>query len=307
MVSLRAVLIANLQARRARRWLDRTLEACDEAQINIEAIHVRCSRERVQAAVERARRDDITTVLALGGDGTIGSVMGALVHTDMTLGIVPAGTSNDLARSLGLPLSPRGAVGLISGGRVALIDVGEAGGYAFGHAAIVGINSEFARLTNRYRRMVGAAAYPLALAQVYRRRRPFHAELTADGNVHRFTAYQVGFMNSSVVGGPLEIDVTDVSVTDRKLGVVIVEEMRPGTSIRGIPQVLSRQRMPKLQGIERLSIRDAELRTDQPMPLTIDGEILSETPVRVRVLPAALRVYVPKDFGAERETPATRN
>ena len=97
---------------------------------------------------------DSMLVIAAGGDGTAGTVADCLAGTKHVLGMLPLGTSNDFARSLGIPVDPRRAVVLLPRGKVATIDLGRfvpAGEPPrhFVHAATVGLNASFFRIATR--------------------------------------------------------------------------------------------------------------------------------------------------------------
>ena len=128
-------------------------------------------------------------VIAAGGDGTVGTVADCLAGTQHVLGVLPLGTSNDFARSLGIPLDPRRAAALLTRGKTAAIDLGRyvpADGPArhFVHAATVGLNARFARIATRgdIRDRLGRFAYLLAAAHAMRRRTAFGCELRYAGD-----------------------------------------------------------------------------------------------------------------------------
>ncbi len=84
-----------------------------------------------ETVAARARAAGCSWVAAAGGDGTIEAVASALMETDLPLGVIPVGTFNNFARSLGLPLDPREACAVIRAGQARPIDVGIANGKPF--------------------------------------------------------------------------------------------------------------------------------------------------------------------------------
>ena len=102
-----------------------------------------------QPAPERER----LLIVAAGGDGTIGAVANYVASTDAVLGIIPAGTSNDVARSLGIPMRIEDAARLLTAGKVSTVDLGSYSGLGeapryFVHAAAMGIDVQFAELAH---------------------------------------------------------------------------------------------------------------------------------------------------------------
>jgi diacylglycerol kinase family enzyme len=107
--------------------------------------------------------------------GTVGAVAHHLADTRVVLGVLPLGTSNDFARSLGISMRIDRAVGLLRGGKVSTIDLGRLvvpgrDPLHFVHAATVGLNVSFARLATRasLRRRLGRLTYAFAAAVALR-------------------------------------------------------------------------------------------------------------------------------------------
>ena len=148
--------------------------------------------DRVRQWVHRPK-DVRPLIVAAGGDGTIGSVANYLVGTDAVLGILPLGTSNDVARSLEIPLDIPQAVRLLVAGKVATIDVGEfvAEGQerrTFVHAAAIGLNVRFARMATQksMRARFGPFTYVVAALLAIRHFDPFTIELEHEGGREQF-------------------------------------------------------------------------------------------------------------------------
>jgi len=104
-------------------------------------------------ARQAAEEGDIPVVMS--GDGLVGQVGGALAETDATMGIIPGGRGNDLARVLGIPLDPKGAVAALANGNTKQIDVGEANGRRFLCVASCGFDSDANRIANQARLVKG--------------------------------------------------------------------------------------------------------------------------------------------------------
>ncbi len=169
------------------------------------------------------KADGITMVVAAGGDGLVGGVTASAISSDLPVGIMPLGTANDLARSVGIPQKLAAAARVIASGTEQEIDIGlarpimqklraelpdeRAAAVAspplrqqclFVHALTVGLSVQFARLaTNkairqRYRRLT----YPLALWKAFNAYRPVEAELHFEGVARRTTSSHVRSVTS---------------------------------------------------------------------------------------------------------------
>lgn len=148
-------------------------------------------------------------VITAGGDGTAGTVAHCLAGTEHVLGVLPLGTSNNFARSLGIPVEPRRAVALLAGGKVATIDLGrfipaDRPPRHFVHAATVGLNARFARIATRgdVRDRLGRFAYLLAAAYAMRRRPAFGCELRYGGTAEKARLSQLSVINAPGVRRP---------------------------------------------------------------------------------------------------------
>jgi len=144
--------------------------------------------EAIGDAVDAALDEGAGTVVAAGGDGTVGAVAERLAGREATLGIVPLGTFNYLARSLGLPDELDAAVDLLLAGRTRRLDVGEVNGRIFLNNASLGVYA--AILTRRegiYRRCGRSrlGAYWSVLVTLARFRRPLTLRVVVDGDVRR--------------------------------------------------------------------------------------------------------------------------
>ncbi|HJT56185.1 MAG TPA: diacylglycerol kinase family protein [Ktedonobacteraceae bacterium] len=156
----------------------------------------------------RWKQEDIDVAIAAGGDGLVGGVINHIAESGLPLGILPLGTSNDIARSLQIPQSIQQAAEVIADGKVQAIDIGTARpaeqvphpassdqrspvvthieaqkhGY-FAHALTVGLNVQFARIATNVatRQRFGRLTYPFAALELLRNHDPLEVELRFEG------------------------------------------------------------------------------------------------------------------------------
>jgi len=184
------------------------------------------SGDDLSAELERAAGDPAANVLlAGGGDGTISAAAGICFTHQMALAVLPAGTMNLFARSLGVPLQLEAALRAIAGGEVAAVDIATANGRPFVHQFSVGLHSRLVRIRNeltyhsRWGKMLASLrAVRLALS------RPlvFDAEISTRQGTDRRKATAIAVSNN-VLG---EGHVPYAEVVDRGvLGVYVVKPM----------------------------------------------------------------------------------
>jgi YegS/Rv2252/BmrU family lipid kinase len=228
-------------------------------------------------------------LLVFGGDGTVHEVANGLPLEPEAggpaVGLLPGGTGNDLARSLGLPADPVAAAGALARAAPRRLDLLDCGA----RRAANGVNAGFAaaateRLSRRVKRVLGPLAYVAGgvLAGVAPPSWPARVEV--DGRVVEGPALAVVVGNGGSFGGGRRL-LPEADPADGLLDVLVVPA---GHSKARLARGLARHR---LDGLPRLRGRAAEVET--AMPCRLDGEPAG-TPSRITVLPGAWRVLVPE-------------
>jgi YegS/Rv2252/BmrU family lipid kinase len=239
-------------------------------------------------------------VIAAGGDGTVGSVAACLAGLDNTLAILPLGTANDYARSLGIPMSPRRAARLLAAGRIAKVDLGgvtrpdEPVRY-FAHAAAAGLNVTFASVATRAstRARLGRLTYLAAASYAARKRSSFNCALRHDGKLERLTLLELSVINAPIFGGQLGLRVPRSAPDDGEVVVLAVGDMPLGRLLRiGLFLVFGIER--PVEGIRAMRVTGIDVESQSRLGLALDGEIASALPARFDVAPGVLRVIIPQ-------------
>jgi YegS/Rv2252/BmrU family lipid kinase len=299
----RTVLVVNARARSGADELERAREALARRGVALAAAH----RVDDPALLRRTLRAELARgavkLVVGGGDGTLSTAAGLLAGTPATLAVLPLGTANDFARSLGIPGDLARAAAIAARGRVRTVDVGRAGRRVFLNAASVGISSALTRrLHPELKRRAGKLAYPVAGAAAASER-PFRARIEWDGEVLELRALQIVVGNGRYHGGG-RLVAPGARIDDRALDVyVVAAPSRRGGGVRGRVRELAALARYAV-GIARgrhvedprvLHVRAARVsvRTEPRLELDVDGELAGRTPVVLRVEPGALRVLAP--------------
>lgn len=301
----RAVLVVNALARDGEEQFERARAALSRWGVALAAAH----HVHDPAALRRRIRDELRRgarrVVVGGGDGTLSAAAGVLAGTDAALGVLPLGTANDFARTLGIPADLARACRVIAHGRVRTVDVAFAGRRSFLNAASVGASSRAARrVSGRLKRRAGVLAYPLAGAAAAATP-PFRARLVADGSVrHDGWALQIVVGNGRFHGGG-RLVAPGARPDDGALDVYVLAAPPGGEAGRRTARVrdvlaLARYAARLVRGrhvddpaLLHLRARRASLRTDPPLEIDVDGEMAGRTPAAFRIAPGALRVIAP--------------
>ncbi len=251
------------------------------------------ARELARAA---AAADEVAA--ALGGDGLIGAVAGALSETDGVLGVLPGGRGNDFARALGIPLDPRAACEVLAHGAVQALDLGEVtstddGARTFIGIASCGFDSDANRIANETRVVRGNLVYAYGALRALIGWRPAKFVLRLDGEaVRTATGYTIAAANSKAYGGGMWL-APGASLTDGRLDIVIVEHAPKLRFLRLLPTVFKGEHVNHAN-VHVLRAGEIEIRADRPFTMYADGDPIGELPVTVRALPAAVKVVIPQ-------------
>ncbi len=296
-----AVLVGNPHSGHAKRGMAAAQKALALLGPQVrEVIHLD-ELERLRAWVEKPD-DERPLIIAAGGDGTVGAVANYVANTDAVLGILPLGTSNDVARSLGIPMRIGAAVHLLSEGKVSTVDLGRYSGYGeapcyFVHAAAMGIDVQFAKLATRktLRKRLGRFTYAVAALLALRDRRPFTCELHVEGRVLPLCLLHLSVINAPIFGGRWGFSITGSNVDDRRLDVLAVENVPLRYLLPGVVPLLLHRR-PRVRGVRLYHVSRLRVHIDEPLDVSLDGEIAARIPGDFVLAPQALRVATPLDF-----------
>jgi YegS/Rv2252/BmrU family lipid kinase len=269
-----------------------------EQELDARRVPFRIARTRgVEDGIDRALRaveaGEIPVVMS--GDGLIGAIGGALAGADLPLGIVPGGRGNDLARVLGIPEDPAGAVEVLAGRHTRRIDVGEANGRRFLGIASTGFDAVANRRANETRWLRGPLVYAYAGVRTLLSWKPARFTLRVGEERMRFTGYSVSAANSRAYGGGMML-APDADLSDGELDVVTIGQVGKLRFLANLPKVFKGTHVEEDE-VKVFRAKHLELTASRPFPVYADGEDLTELPVTLRVLPRALRVIVPPRDG----------
>ena len=254
-------------------------------------------RPKLASAVEispaiEAHAGAVDAVVVAGGDGTMNAAATGLMRAGLPLGILPAGTANDLARTLGLPLDPRQAAAVIAAGHLRRIDVGEVNGHPFFNVASLGLSAELAhRLSREAKRRWGRLSYAGTALSVLLRARPFSATIIGRHGTVRVKTLQIAVGNGRYYGGGMAVE-ENAAIDDRHLDLYSLELTRVWKLLLML-RAFRTGRHGLWQEVRTARATAFEIETRRPRPINTDGELVTFTPALFRVLPAAIRVFVP--------------
>ncbi len=290
------MIIGNLRARRTARLYSRAQELLAQRGIAVVATHnVRNGAEllrRVRAYVD----DGCELILIGGGDGTMTSAVGAFAYRDSVLGVLPFGTGNSFALTLGITPNVESAVEVIAGGRVARVDLGVVNGRYFANFATVGLSSTIARNTPHVlKKLLGPAAYAFAGVLSILQNSAFEAKIRWGRKRMRLRTHQLIIANGRYFGFTPVLP--EATIVDGTLSFFTSSGLSSWDVARMFV-AMYRGKHIGLADAEYFSAKDIVVKTKPKQRVAVDGEAFGTTPARFSVAPAALRVLVPRDFTA---------
>jgi diacylglycerol kinase (ATP) len=289
--------------------------------------------ELARHAVSRGAR----VVIAAGGDGTINEVANGLVNTDAALGVLPVGTTNSWALQMGIPaLNPLlpgtqvvkmiaaleeiiarplpanyyqkvllDAAQVLVEGHTVAVDMGELSGRHFLMWAGIGFDATIAKsISSKEKGALGSWAYVLPAIGAAYRYSGTDVRLNLDRKVVKVSTPLIAVSNIQLYGGMIAIG-AKACVNDAKLDVCIFKGGGFFTFVQQAMQVLTHRHLQD-PNVEYYQCREIVVESARPLPVHVDGEPFTRTPVTIHTVPSSLKVIVPKTAPAKLFSPLIR-
>jgi diacylglycerol kinase (ATP) len=230
----------------------------------------------------------VDAVVVCGGDGLVHLAVQSLAGTDTALGIIPAGTGNDVARYFDLPRTdPAAAADRVISGRRRTVDLARSGSSYFIAVLSAGFDAVVNERANEMTWPKGQMRYNLATLAELRTLKPFAYELELDGRLLELEATLVAVGNGPSFGGGLRITEGAV-LDDGLLDVVIIRPLTKLDLVRTYPKLFKGTHIHH-PAYEHHRVK--QVRISSPGIVTYaDGERFGPLPLVVECAPGALKV-----------------
>jgi diacylglycerol kinase (ATP) len=250
----------------------------------------------LQQVVQNALDDGIRMVVVCGGDGTINAIAEALAGTNATLGIIPIGTQNNVALSLGIPADIPAAIALIRNGRRIKVDMGlaECGEFSqpFLEVCSVGLMSTLFPSADdiQHGNLARIGDFLAALVSSP----PAEMHVVLDNKLKIDTlCHAILVSNMPYIGPHFKVG-TLASINDGLLDVLLFAELTKLDLLSYTVQAARAVDGPEDERIQHYHVRKIDIETNPSMPVMADGLALGEGPLRISVRRHTLAVMVPK-------------
>ncbi len=291
----RVLLAVNTRARRGRGALGHVAAALRSRGHEVIELPLDGGRVGLSEAIV-ARRSDVDVVAVGGGDGTLLTAIDGLIETKLPLAVLPLGTFNELARTLGIPAGLDDAAALVDGGVPFAVDVGSANGVHYFNEASVGLSTRVTRLqTDDVKRRLGMLAIPITTLRALRWARPMHLEIESeDGAKRRVRAVQLTVANSYRFGGV--VDNPEGSLEDGRLWLYSIDSQGFWHTVRLLVAVALHRfaHAPEVVAVKgrRFTVRSVH---GHHYRVDADSEEITRLPAEFRIVNRGVTVLVPPD------------
>ncbi|TDW81956.1 diacylglycerol kinase [Kribbella pratensis] len=289
-MSRRIALVVNPTSGRGRgaRIAPGVRERLAAAGLSVDVHTTTCAEDvgRIAAEVVASGAD---AVALIGGDGTIHLGAQVLANSGMSFGVIPAGTGNDFARGLGVPLKdPVAAADLVVAGRTRRIDLAVAKDEFITTVVAGGFDSLVNKRANAMSWPKGSSRYTVATLAELRTFKPLEYVVTVDDEVIETKAMLVAVGTGPTYGGGLQI-CAGAEIDDGLLDVTIIEPVSRMTLLQLFPKLSKGTHVghPAVR-----TLRGRSVRIESPgITAYGDGEVLGPLPVDIGIAPGALTVF----------------
>ncbi|PZU13655.1 MAG: diacylglycerol kinase [Sphingobium sp.] len=292
-----AVLIVNAHSRRGQDHFEQARDKLEAAGVRLIAAHAVDDPEQMASTVAKAVADGAPMVIVGGGDGSLSGTVDELVGKDCVFGVLPLGTANSFARTLGLPLDIDGAVKAIATGKRRRVDLGMIDRDYFVNAASLGLSPIIGRtVPHKLKRYLGRVGYLLWAVKCSVGFRAFRLVIDDGEKERRMWSTEVRVLNGPYHGG---VELSDSAAVDTGKIVIqaVVGRSKPRLAWDWYAKFVKLR--DKNSHTEEFHGTCFRIDTKPRQRISIDGEVLAKTPATVKIAAGAVEVAVPQDAGSE--------
>ena len=286
-----AVLVVNARSRKGRDQFEEAKTKLEAAGIKLLAAHPVRDPNTLIATMRKAVASGAPMIIVGGGDGSLSCTVDETVEPDVVFALLPLGTANSFARTLGIPLDLNGAIQTIATGKRRRIDLGMIDGDYFANAAAMGLSPMIGEtVPHNLKRYLGMLGYLAWAVWCLIRFRPFRLYIDDGKQKRRVWATEVRIFNGRFHGG---VELAEDAEVDS--GEIVIQAVTGKSVLRLCWDWFARYF--KLRGREAMTeeFRGRRLLIDTKprLKISIDGEVLAKTPATVEVARKAIEVVVP--------------
>ena len=287
-----AALIVNVHSRRGEALFKQAKQKLEQAGVKLIMAEAVTDPDRLQHSVRQAVQSGAPMVIVGGGDGSLSGTVDELVGKGCVFGVLPLGTANSFARTLGIPLDIDGAIEVIASGRRRRIDLGMIDWDYFVNAASLGLSPMIGRtVPTKLKRYLGRLGYLVWAVKCSLGFRAFRLTIDDGQREKRMWATEVRILNGAYHGGVELSDRADVDSGELVIQAVVGRSHARLAWDWYAKFFKLRDRDAHTKEFRGKSFR---IETRPRQRISIDGEVLAATPAMAKVAAGAIDVAVPR-------------
>jgi YegS/Rv2252/BmrU family lipid kinase len=285
-----AAMVVNAKSRKGQKLFQRACAAMKGLPYEVDARAVE-DPSQLEAVVRDVLAAKPDLLILGGGDGTVSGLVDLMVGHDVILGVLPLGTANSFARTLGIPLTVEGAVEVIRTGQPRRIDLGMIDGDYYANCAAMGLSPKIAEtVPHGLKRILGRVGYLGWATWQFTKFKPFTLIVGEGAKAERLRVVEVRISNGPYHGGTELVESAEVDS-----GEIVVQAVLGHVKRRLVYNwAASVFKLPsRHEEVREFHGRAIRIDTEPRLPISIDGELLARTPVTARVAAGIIEVMVP--------------
>lgn len=241
---------------------------------------------------EQYKEKGIRNIVAVGGDGTINEIGAAIMNTDISLGIIPRGSGNGLARYLSIPLHARNAIEVINNHNSKIIDAARINDKYFFCTSGVGLDARIGMIFDKSKKR-GSINYFKATLSEFLTYKPKKYKLKIDKKTRNVKSLLITFANAGQYGNNVYIS-PDAKIDDGLIDLCILKPF-PKSIMLPIGLRLISKTLNKSKYLEVIKCKEVILKRKKKIKFHYDGEPhKARKKIAVKIVPASLKVMVPR-------------
>ncbi|WP_440951205.1 diacylglycerol/lipid kinase family protein [Methanosphaerula subterraneus] len=290
-----AVLIVNTRSRKGEKLFQRAQDLLQSGGIDVVASYPIRKPEQLKEILRQVIEEGHTLIIVGGGDGTFNTVIDLFVHRDLVLGLLPLGTANNFARSMGIPMNLEGAVDAIVQGKMVEADIAMINDQYFINVASVGFSRETITATPDFmKRYLGIVTYFLYEIKYLISQRLFRCTINMETETKVIYTRQVLIMANGSFYGTRKF-CPDDHVDNGTLSIYLMDSLSRWQGLKFWFGFYFGRHLTYPES--RLYTTESTIiETEPPRYAIIGDEKTIRTPIRVTIDPAAVKIMAPDSF-----------
>ena len=288
------MLIVNARSRRGRDLFQQAKTKLTEKGVELISSHPIRNPKDLVPTMREAVRSGAPMIIVGGGDGSLSSTVDELIEKECVFALLPLGTANSFARTLGIPLDLDGAIDVIATGKRRRIDLGIINGDYFANAASMGVSPMIGEtVPHNLKRYLGRIGYLGWAVWCLIRFHPFRLYVDDGHQKKRVWTTEVRIANGRFHGGVELIESADV-----RSGDIVVQAVTGRSLFRLLWDWFAKffKLWAREAAHEEFRGQRLTIRTKPRQHISIDGEVVARTPAVIEVAEKAIEVAVPADL-----------